>query len=128
MWSLRSEPTLALSASSPTSTRILPPDSYSCGFRNLNLLFTEREVRAKGNRWHTPAQHRAPPSQPGEQKEEGRGLPFEGRLCLVCREEKVPMTAPMAAKTCVQLGTSGPAPPSPGRKAMWTVYSELEVK
>ena len=52
-----------------------------------------------------------PPNQPGEQKEEGGGLPFEGRLCLVCREEKVPMTAPMTAKTCVRRGTSGPAPP-----------------
>lgn len=52
-----------------------------------------------------------PQTQPGEQKEEGGGLPFEGRLCLVCRDEKVPMTAPMAAKTCVRLGTSGPAPP-----------------
>lgn len=32
---------------------------------------------------------------------------------MVCRDEKVPMTAPMAAKTCVRLGTPSPAPPLP---------------
>lgn len=57
-----------------------------------------------------------PQTQPGEQKEEGGGLPLEGRLCLVCRDEKVPMTAPMAAKTCVRLGTPCPAPPLPWKE------------
>lgn len=57
-----------------------------------------------------------PQTQPGEQKEEGGGLPLEGRLCLVCRDEKVPMTAPMAVKTCVRLGTPRPAPPLPWKE------------
>ncbi len=57
-----------------------------------------------------------PQIQSGEQKEEGGGLPLEGRLCLVCRDEKVPMTAPMAAKTCVRLGTPRPAPALPWKE------------
>lgn len=89
-----------------------PPASFF-PYRNGNPLLMQREVWAEAGRWHTPAQLPAPPNPPGEQKEEEGGLPFEGRLCLVCRDEKVPMTAPMAAKTCVRLGTPGPAPPLP---------------
>jgi hypothetical protein len=44
---------------------------------------------------------------------------LEGRLCLVCRDEKVPMTAPMAA-TCVRLGTLALPLPSPDKKAVWS--------
>lgn len=66
-----------------------------------------------------------PQTQPGEQKEEGDGLPFEGRLCLVCRDEKVPMTAPMAAKTCMRLGTPRLAPPLPWKEI--SVYRLLRI-
>lgn len=80
-------------------TPVLPPASFSFGYRDMDRRLPEREVRTTESVGtpHFSFQH--PQTQPGGQKEEEGGLPLEVRLCLVCRDEKVPMTAPMAAKT-----------------------------
>lgn len=121
-WSLRSESTLALSsASSPTLTRILLPDSYSCGYRNLNLLFYGQEAPGPRGTRSTPCPAPSTPkTSQGNKRKQGSG---DSRVvCLVLQRGEGAHDGPsLRQQTCKRLGT--PALPFPGRKAVWIFHS-----